>query len=623
MRTPQKRFCIGFFLHLITHCKTDAAPASGAAFFKIQLLERNPFLLKFHRLFTPVPLFNSLDLLDRIDREEDLQIVVCFQPFMAGVRSLHDIDAARRDFCCLKEAPFRRIIGAVEHRFALFERHKDFLFEPLVIDISARLLVPFFRPLPFCVAVKPSGDESVGAHLKCHGNCIRIEHRHAEQDASHKRQQKADGKAVLPAEDQADRKEHVGKGYFFTFSILKFLPYVSFWNQCIIQVHFKVKTFSAFFLYFSHYFSIFYIFRAPRCLSALSVGTFSVVFHSFVVHFWILGNAVIFCSSLTIFRKDFIIMQFYLAPMEGLTGYVYRNAYHKYFPAADRYFTPFITNKKMSSRERNDILPEHNEGMTVIPQILTNQAEDFLSLTKELREYGYDTVNLNLGCPSGTVVAKRRGSGLLAWPNTLDAFLDEIFSSCDCRISIKTRLGTTDTDEWEDLLTVYDKYPLEELIIHPRIQKDFYKYTPRMECYRTAYETSRCSLCYNGDIFSPDDFQNLCREFPDTEKVMLGRGVLQNPWLIWMLRSADPAGGEASAPDKELLHAFCEDLCAGYARVISGDKNVLFKLKALWIYLGMSFTNPQKYLKKIKKANRLAEYEEAVDALFREQELIL
>ena len=120
-------------------------------------------------------------------------------------------------------------------------------------------------------------------------------------------------------------------------------------------------------------------------------------------------------------------MQFYLAPMEGLTGYVYRNAYHKYFPAADRYFTPFITNKKMSSRERNDILPEHNEGMTVIPQILTNQAEDFLSLTKELREYGYDTVNLNLGCPSGTVVAKRRGSGLLAWPNTLDAFLDEIF----------------------------------------------------------------------------------------------------------------------------------------------------------------------------------------------------
>ena len=309
--------------------------------------------------------------------------------------------------------------------------------------------------------------------------------------------------------------------------------------------------------------------------------------------------------------------------MEGLTGFVFRNAYQKHFGNIDTYFTPFINNKKMNYKEIKDILPEHNEGMHVVPQILTNRAEDFLAIAKELGNYGYESVNLNLGCPSGTVVAKHRGAGFLAVPEELDHFLEEIFAECPLRISVKTRVGVNDAGEWEHLLSIYEKFPMEELIIHPRIQKDFYKFTPRMECYRTAYETSRCSLCYNGDIFSPDDFQNLCREFPDTEKVMLGRGVLQNPWLIGMLRSADPAGGEASAPDKELLHAFCEDLCAGYACVISGDKNVLFKLKALWIYLGMSFTNPQKYLKKIKKANRLAEYEEAVDALFREQELIL
>ena len=309
--------------------------------------------------------------------------------------------------------------------------------------------------------------------------------------------------------------------------------------------------------------------------------------------------------------------------MEGLTGFVFRNAYQKHFGNIDTYFTPFINNKKMNYKEIKDILPEHNEGMHVVPQILTNRAEDFLAIAKELGNYGYESVNLNLGCPSGTVVAKHRGAGFLAVPEKLDHFLEEIFAECPLWISVKTRVGVNDAGEWEHLLSIYEKYPMEELIIHPRIQKDFYKFTPRMECYRTAYETSRCSLCYNGDIFSPDDFQNLCREFPDTEKVMLGRGVLQNPWLIGMLRSADPAGGEASAPDKELLHAFCEDLCAGYARVISGDKNVLFKLKALWIYLGMSFTNPQKYLKKIKKANRLAEYEKAVDALFREQELIL
>ena len=260
-----------------------------------------------------------------------------------------------------------------------------------------------------------------------------------------------------------------------------------------------------------------------------------------------------------------------------------------------------------------------------MPQILTNRSEGFIKLAKALKDWGYEEINLNLGCPSKTIVTKGKGSGFLAKPEELERFLTEIFDalSGEVKISVKTRIGKEDPEEFPALLELFNKYPMEELIIHPRIQKDFYKYTPRMECYRTAYETSRCSLCYNGDIFSPDDFQNLCREFPDTEKVMLGRGVLQNPWLIGMLRSADPAGGEASAPDKELLHAFCEDLCAGYARVISGDKNVLFKLKALWIYLGMSFTNPQKYLKKIKKANRLAEYEEAVDALFREQELIL
>lgn len=321
-------------------------------------------------------------------------------------------------------------------------------------------------------------------------------------------------------------------------------------------------------------------------------------------------------------------MKYYMAPLEEVTGYVFRNAYHRYFYPFDKYFAPFVAAKEQKGRlfnykERNDILPENNRGLVLIPQILTNNSEAFIRTAKGMREYGYEEINLNLGCPSKTVVNGGRGSGFLQDREGLRKFLDEIFEQLDMKISIKTRLGRYDPEEIGPLMEIFNGYPLEELIIHPRIQKDFYKYTPRMECYRTAYETSRHSLCYNGDLFSTADFQKLCHDFPLTEKVMLGRGVLQNPWLIGMLRSADPASSENLAPaDKELLRAFCEDLCAGYARVISGDKNVLFKLKALWIYLGTSFTNPQKYLKKIKKANRLAEYEEAVDSLFREQELI-
>lgn len=317
-----------------------------------------------------------------------------------------------------------------------------------------------------------------------------------------------------------------------------------------------------------------------------------------------------------------------MAPLEEVTGYVFRNAYHAYFYPFDKYFAPFVAAKEQKGRlfnykERNDILPENNRRIMLIPQILTNNSEAFIRTARGMREYGYEEINLNLGCPSKTVVNGGRGSGFLQDREGLRKFLDEIFEQLDMKISIKTRLGRYDPEEIGPLMEIFNSYPLEELIIHPRIQKDFYKYTPRMECYRTAYETSRHSLCYNGDLFSTADFQKLCHDFPLTEKVMLGRGVLQNPWLIGMLRSTDPASSENLAPaDKELLRAFCEDLCAGYARVISGDKNVLFKLKALWIYLGTSFTNPQKYLKKIKKANRLAEYEEAVDSLFREQELI-
>ena len=317
-----------------------------------------------------------------------------------------------------------------------------------------------------------------------------------------------------------------------------------------------------------------------------------------------------------------------MAPLEEVTGYVFRNAYHAHFYPFDKYFAPFVAAKEQKGRlfnykERNDILPENNRGILLIPQILTNNSEAFIRTARGMREYGYEEINLNLGCPSKTVVNGGRGSGFLQDREGLRKFLDEIFEQLDMKISIKTRLGRYEPEEIGPLMEIFNGYPLEELIIHPRIQKDFYKYTPRMECYRTAYETSRHSLCYNGDLFSTADFQKLCHDFPLTEKVMLGRGVLQNPWLIGMLRSTDPASSENLAPaDKELLRAFCEDLCAGYARVISGDKNVLFKLKALWIYLGTSFTNPQKYLKKIKKSQHFGDYEAAVMSLFGEQEIL-
>lgn len=139
----------------------------------------------------------------------------------------------------------------------------------------------------------------------------------------------------------------------------------------------------------------------------------------------------------------------------------------------------------------NDILPENNEGMRLVPQILTNDAKGFLQTVEKLEDYGYEEVNLNLGCPSKTVVSKNRRSGFLAMPDELDRFLDEIYRGTQVRISIKTRIGKHSPDEFERLLKIYNQYPVEELIIHPRLQQDFYKNTPNLEVFAEAVRESR------------------------------------------------------------------------------------------------------------------------------------
>lgn len=309
-------------------------------------------------------------------------------------------------------------------------------------------------------------------------------------------------------------------------------------------------------------------------------------------------------------------MQFYMAPMEGITGYVFRNAYQKNFGGIDRYFTPFITNKKMNYKELNDIAPEHNRGMQVIPQILTNRADDFCEIARELEQYGYGIVNLNLGCPSGTVAAKKRGAGFLSEPDALDRFLEEIFTDCPLQISIKTRIGIEEDAEWKQLLTIYNRYPLEELIVHPRVLKDFYRNTLRVEAYLLARERCSYPVCYNGDIHSMEAYKSLCEKAGEVERLMLGRGLLQNPGLIREIRGEEKL-------TKEKLKQFHDDVLEGYLAVMSGDRNTLFKMKELWAYLGKQFVEPEKYLKKIKKVTSVAEYRVIADTIFDELKFVV
>ena len=306
-------------------------------------------------------------------------------------------------------------------------------------------------------------------------------------------------------------------------------------------------------------------------------------------------------------------MKYYLAPMEGLTTYTFRTVWNQYYGGMDKYFTPFISNRRMSSRELNDILPEHNVGMNTVPQILTNKADEFLALAKQLSDYGYETVNLNLGCPSGTVVAKNRGAGFLGTPRELALFLDEIFEKCPLKISIKTRIGMDDLEEWKPLLSIYEKYPMEELIIHPRLQTEGYGGTPHLDAFAEAAERLHCPLCYNGDITSPASLEKLLTALPNVETVMIGRGILQNPELLAMLQ-----GNDSVTADLATLRAFHDTLLESYQKIMSGDTNTLYKMKDLWTFLSKSFINADKYLKKIRKANRVSDYRIAVNSLFRD-----
>ncbi len=309
-------------------------------------------------------------------------------------------------------------------------------------------------------------------------------------------------------------------------------------------------------------------------------------------------------------------MQFSFAPMEGFTGFPYRNVHHRFFPGIDRYYTPFISANEsceFMTREKRDIDPANNKDTAVIPQILTRNAEQFAFAAREMKKRGYTEVNLNLGCPSGTVVAKGKGAGMLRDPAALDSFLAECFERLEgegISISLKTRLGIHEGTEAHALLCVFNHYELSELIVHPRVQKDIYRNTVQLSVFEEILAESRNPVIYNGDICTRADYEVIHGRFPSVAGVMIGRGLIENPALV-----REICGGPAI--DKDEYSRFAAALYDVYEQEIQGEKNVLFKLKDFWSFMSLHFDHGKEYVKDIRKAGNKAEYQAAVRALFR------
>lgn len=300
-------------------------------------------------------------------------------------------------------------------------------------------------------------------------------------------------------------------------------------------------------------------------------------------------------------------MQYYFAPMEGLTDSIYRRAHHTYFSGVDRYYMPFLSptiHRTLTHREDRELPMADSVDFQAVPQVLTKVAEDFLWAAQVCRDRGYDEVNLNVGCPSGTVVSKGKGSGMLRDLDHLDRFLEEIFQESVLPISIKTRLGIENSEEFPKILEIYNRYPIKELTIHPRVRKQFYNGTVDMEMFRYAAQNSRNPLCYNGDITSVAQINKLQLEFPMVESVMIGRGLVADPGLL--------CGGTEIKALEQFMNALLEE----YTVSFGGARNAMFRLKENWGLLHPRFEGVDKLWKRLRKTTDLEEYKAITAEIF-------
>lgn len=305
-------------------------------------------------------------------------------------------------------------------------------------------------------------------------------------------------------------------------------------------------------------------------------------------------------------------MKISFAPMEGIGKCTYRSLHAQMFGGADDYYSPFIapdSSGNCKKADLRDVLPENNIGCSLVPQILANNPLAFLNVAGELQAMGYRHVNLNAGCPSGTVVSKHKGAGMLKDPASLDAFLSQVFDSCTMSISVKTRIGMESPDEFPALLDIYNRYPLTALIIHVRTREGMYKSEPDHAAFDFAMANSSLPLCYNGNIFTQGEYESLISRHKGLNHVMAGRGVLSNPGLLRQLK------GGAALEKAELMEFHDRYLELSLASGLS-EHFALQRMKELWTYMGCMFPDGKKYTKPIYKAKYLSDYRSAVSQLF-------
>lgn len=308
-------------------------------------------------------------------------------------------------------------------------------------------------------------------------------------------------------------------------------------------------------------------------------------------------------------------MNYYVAPMEGLTDRVWRQAHQKWFGwagAPAKYYAPFLSppeNRVLIKKKMAELAPEANPGAPVVPQLLAKDGALAAWMVGQLRQLGYTEVNLNFGCPSGTVTAKGKGSGMLRDLDKLDAFLAALFAEAEGPLTVKTRLGVENPEEFAAVLEVYNRYPIAELTIHPRVMRQQYRGIADREAFAKALPECKMPVCYNGDLTTVEQLRALEADFPAVQSLMVGRGIIADPALFRQV-----LGGPAAT--KEELRGYLDDLYHGYTALFGSAGCAISRMKGHWFYLIHRFEGSERLEKQLRKLREPWEYETVVNQIF-------
>lgn len=306
------------------------------------------------------------------------------------------------------------------------------------------------------------------------------------------------------------------------------------------------------------------------------------------------------------------------SPLQGFTDFRFRNAFHKYFGGIDTFYAPYIRldgKLKIKGSYQRDLDPENNIDMPVIPQVMTNDADEFLFVVNYIQELGYKELNWNLGCPYPMVTKRGMGSGLICDPGKIDHILERVHAETDVVVSMKMRMGYEHAEEILDVFPILDKYPLRNIAIHARIGKQLYKGGVNLDAFQRCIESTRHKLYYNGDITTVASFKAMQERFPSIDHFMMGRGLIADPFLPSMIKNNTTEYPEDRFERFRLFH---DTIYQQYDAALSGPTPIKMKMQGFWEYFAQAFDNPQKTFKKIKKANNPRAYQQAVDSILQD-----